>query len=119
MTDQRQFRTEELEQVAALSHVGAMTFEVALPEDLATWLREKIAHGVYQDAGEAALLAFQDMQELDQYPEVRLRLFDATIQALLDDPDPSVPAEQILAELRAQTRDWGRPKAPPPRKSTK
>ncbi len=96
-----------------------MTFEVSLPEDLAVWLREKIAHGVYQDAREAALLAFQDMRELDQYPEVRLRLFDVAVQALLDDPDPSVPAEQILAELRAQTRDWGKPKAPSSRRSTK
>ena len=118
-TVKAQYGTEEPEQLPAPAHVGATSFEILLPEDLAAWLREKIAHGVYRDAREAALLAFQDMQELDQYPEVRLRLFDATIQALLDDPDPSVPAEQILAELRAQTRDWGRPKAPPRRKSTK
>ncbi len=114
-TDEFQNGSEELEQLPAPAHVGATSFEILLPEDLAAWLREKIAHGVYRDAREAALLAFQDMRELDRHPEVRRRLFDDTIHALLDDPDPSVPAEQILAELRAQTRDWARPNAQPRR----
>jgi len=119
MADKGQNGTEEPEWPPAPAHVGATSFEILLPEDLAAWLREKITHGVYRDAREAALLAFQDMRELDRHPEVRRRLFDDTIHALLDDPDPSMPAEQILAELRAQTRDWARPNAPPPRRSRK
>ena len=117
MTDHRQHRTEKPGQVPAPDHAGATAFEVSLPEDLAAWLQAKITAGVYQDAREAVLLAFQDMRELDQHPEMRRRLFDVTVQALLDEPGSSDSAEQILAELRAQTRDWVQSQSPPHKES--
>jgi hypothetical protein len=45
-----------------------MTFEVFLPESLGNWLRAKLVAGVFSDAKEAAFVAFQYLQELDQHP---------------------------------------------------
>ena len=65
---EEEFTPEERERIRANIKARGMTFEVFLPESLADWLREKIAAGVYQDPGEAAFIAFQDLMELDHHP---------------------------------------------------
>ena len=72
-----QLRLEERERIRA----RGMTFEVFLPEAIATWLRGKIDAGVFKDPAEAAFVAFQQMRELDQHPSIRRELVKATIDS--------------------------------------
>lgn len=92
-----------------------MTFKVFLPEPLANWLRKKIRAGVFHDPGEAAFVAFQDLYELDRHPKVRRELLNAMLQAAIDDPRPAIPAEKVMAEMRAQTLRYARTKPPRPK----
>lgn len=92
-----------------------MTFKVFLPEALANWLRKKIRAGVFHDPGEAAFVAFQDLYELDRHPKVRRELLNAMLQAAIDDPRPAIPAEKVMAEMRAQTLRYARTKPPRPK----
>jgi len=79
-----------------------MTFEVFLPDDMADWLREKLAAGLFKDAREAAFVAFQDLIELDRHPEVRQHLLRAMLDASVNDPRPGIPAEDVIAALDAR-----------------
>ncbi len=111
------FTPEEDERIRAHVRARGMTFEVFLPETLANWLREKISAGVYQDPGEAAFVAFQELQELDRHPEVRKQLFAAMVDAGLSglEPGETMTLEEWRARHQAQLREWARTEPPEPR----
>ena len=111
-TAHTEFTPEQWERIRAHTRARGMTFEVFLPESLATWLREKIAAGVFKDAAEAAFVAFQDLQELDRHPEVRKHLLRAMLEASLKDPRPRIPIEEVRARHHAQLREWANTEPP-------
>jgi Arc/MetJ-type ribon-helix-helix transcriptional regulator len=94
------FTPEEQERIRA----RGMTFEVFLPEAIATWLREKIAAGVFKDPAEAAFVAFQEMRELDQHSSVRQELLTAIIQTGAADSSEGSLMDEIRTKLQAQLR---------------
>jgi antitoxin ParD1/3/4 len=107
------FSRAEQRRIRAHLRARGLTFEVFLPESLANWLQKKIRTGVFQDPAEAAFVAFQDLVELDRHPKVREALLRAMLKAAADDPRPAIPAEKVIARLRAQERRYAR--TPPPR----
>jgi antitoxin ParD1/3/4 len=92
-----------------------MTFEVFLPESMADWLRAKIAAGMFNSPGEAAFVAFQDLQELDRHPAARQALLTAMIEASVNDPRPGIPIEEVRAQFLAQMREDAKTRIPSPR----
>jgi len=115
MTDE--FTPEQLDRIKAHARARGMTFEVFLPEELADWLRFKIAAGMFKDPGEAAFVAFQDLQALDRHPDARRALLTAMIEASINDPRPGIPAEEVLEEFRAQMRNDANTEPPTPARS--
>ena len=109
------FTPEEEKRIQAHIRARGMTFEVFLPESLANWLREKIKVGVYKDPGEAAFLAFQDLQELDRHPQVREQLLAAMLQAAMVDPQPGVSIEVWRAQHEARLRAYATTEPPLPK----
>ncbi len=108
-----EYTAAEQRRIRAHIRARGMEFRIFLPEDLANWLRKKVRKGIFQSPAEAALVAFQDLQQLDRYPEVRTALLKASLDEALNDPRPPIPAEKVFARLRAQTRRYAR--TPPPR----
>ena len=109
---QDKFTAEQEERIRANIRARGMIFEVFLPEQLADWLREKLAAGVITDASEAAFLALQDMQELDRHPEVRKELLKAMIKASADDPRPGISTEEMRERHRAKLREYANSEPP-------
>lgn len=109
------FTRAEQRRIRAHILARGMTFKVFLPESLANWLRKKIRAGAFHDPAEAAFVAFQDLYELDRHPKVRRDLFGAMLQAAIDDPRPGIPAEKVMAKIRAQTLRYSRTKPPRPK----
>lgn len=105
LTDDRPFAPEEEERIRRRVRERGMSFEVFLPEGMADWLRDKLAAETFESPAEAAFIAFQQMIELDRHPTVKRQLLTATIQASIEDPRPSVPAEEVFAQLKAKLWD--------------
>jgi len=109
---QGKFTPEQEERIRANISARGMTFEVFLPEQLADWLRAKLAAGVFKDPREAAFIAFQDMQELDRHPEVRKELLEAMITASADDQRPGISSEEVRDRHRAKLREYANTEPP-------
>ncbi len=109
---QENFTPEQEERIRANIRARGMTFEVFLPEQPADWLRELLAAGVFKDAGEAAFIAFQEMQELDRNPEIRKELLNAIMKASADDPRPGISTEKVEERQRAKLREYANSEPP-------
>lgn len=108
------FTPEENERIRAHVRARGMTFEVFLPETLANWLREKISAGVYKDPGEAAFIAFHELEELDRHPEVRKQLLAAMLDAGLSglERGEALTLEEWRTRHLAKLREWARTEPP-------
>jgi hypothetical protein len=106
--DEGDWRTaEEREASIAKAHAlreqalaGGLRFDAYLPSDLANWLLSLIERGVFADPSEAAFVIFGEHRELQPHADLRHELLKRTLQASIDDPRPSIPAEQVMEELR-------------------
>jgi antitoxin ParD1/3/4 len=81
---------------------GGLRFEVFLPPQLATWVLESIARKDVLTPDEAVLVMLNEMQDLMKYPELRKELLRQSIMDAMDDPAPSIPAEEVFAQLKAR-----------------
>jgi hypothetical protein len=115
MTDE--FTPEQQERIKAHTRARGMTFEVFLPEESADWLRLKIAAGMFKNPGEAALVAFQDLQALDRHPVARRALLTAMIEASVNDPRPGISIEEFREQFLAQMREDANIEPPAPASS--
>ena len=87
INDQRAMRAE------------CLTFEAALPRPTADWLQAKIADGVYRDCSDATLIAFQNMMELDAYPQIREQLLRALMDSEIKVPRPKLESKAFFDRL--------------------
>jgi Arc/MetJ-type ribon-helix-helix transcriptional regulator len=108
----REFTPEQEERIRAHIRARGMSFEVFLPEAIANWLRELLAAGVFESAGEAAFVAFQEMQELDRHPKVRQELLKAMMEASAADPRPGISTEEMQERHRARLREYANTEPP-------
>jgi antitoxin ParD1/3/4 len=117
MTDE--FTPEQQARIRANVRARGMTFEVFLPDSMADWLRAKIAAGVFKSPGEAAFVAFQDLQDLNRHPAARQALLTAMMEAGVNDPRPGIPIEEVRAQFLAQTREDANTEPPAPARSAR
>lgn len=100
--DEQSFTPEEEARIRQHIRERGMAFETFLPEGMADWLRAKLDAGIFESPREAAFIAFQQLIELDRHPEVKRQLLAASIQSSIDDPRPSIPADEAFAQIRAR-----------------
>jgi antitoxin ParD1/3/4 len=79
---------------------GGLRFEAYLPPGLAQWLLDLIEQGVFFDPSEAAFVIFGEHKDLEPHADLRRELLTRTIQASIDDPRPSIPAEEVMEQLK-------------------
>jgi Arc/MetJ-type ribon-helix-helix transcriptional regulator len=106
-----EFSAEQWERIRAHIRARGMNFEVFLPQSQANWLRAQLAAGVFKDAGEAAFVAFQTLQELDCRPKVRQALLRAMIRDGTDS-GPGISFEEMCEQHRAELREYSATEPP-------
>jgi antitoxin ParD1/3/4 len=79
---------------------GGLRFEAYLPPQLAEWLLGRIEKGVFLDPGEAVFVLLGEHEDLEPHTDLRQELLRRRLNAAIDDPRPSIPAQQVFDELR-------------------
>ena len=77
-----------------------MRFEAYLPPQLAEWLLDRIEKGVFLDPSEAVFVLLGEHEDLEPHRDLRQELLRRRLNAAIDDPRPSIPAQQVFDELR-------------------
>lgn len=86
---------------------GGLRFQAYLPAELALWLLDRIEQGMFIDPSEAVFVLLDESRELETHADLRHELLKRKIQRAMDDPEPSVPAHEVLERLedmRARAR---------------
>jgi len=79
---------------------GGLRFDAYLPPQLAEWLLERIERGVFLDPREAVFVLLGEHVDLEPHIDLRQELLRRSLDAAINDSRPSIPAEQVLIELR-------------------
>jgi Arc/MetJ-type ribon-helix-helix transcriptional regulator len=79
---------------------GGLRFEAYLPPELATWLLDQIERGVFADPSEAVFVILGEHRELEPHADLRQEMLRRSLQAAIDDPRPSIPAEEVEQHLQ-------------------
>ena len=98
------------EGLRAQAEAGGLRFDVYLPSDLATWLLDKIANGIFFDPSEAVFVMLGEQQDLEAQPDLRSEVFRRSVQAASDDPGPDTPVEEFFQEVE---KELARPRPAP------
>ena len=88
---------------------AGLRFNAYLPPELAGWLLGLVEKGVFHDPGEAVFVIFGEHRDLRPHADLRRVLLGRTLQAAMDDPRPSIPAEDVLAKLKERRALLGEP----------
>jgi Arc/MetJ-type ribon-helix-helix transcriptional regulator len=81
-----------------------LRFEAFFVPSIAEWVLGEVERGRFLGPSEAVFVAMQMFMELEAYPDLRKELLKREITKSLDDPRPSIPAEQVFAELDAMAK---------------
>ena len=84
------------------AEASGLRFEAYLPPDLATWLLDKVARGVFADPSEAVFVILGEHQEFEPHADLRQEALRRSIQAAMDDPRPGIPAEEVVRALQEE-----------------
>jgi Arc/MetJ-type ribon-helix-helix transcriptional regulator len=84
----------------AQAEKGGLRFSAYLPPALADWLLGLIEKGTFRDPSEAVFVILGQHQELEPHADLRREILARSLQAAMDDPRPSIPAEEVFRELR-------------------
>jgi antitoxin ParD1/3/4 len=79
---------------------GGLRFSAYLPPGLADWLLGLIEKGTFHDPSEAVFVILGEHQDLEAHTDLRREILARSLQAAIDDPRPSIPAEEVFKELR-------------------
>ena len=90
------------ERLRAQADAGGLRFDVYLPSDLATWLLDKIANGIFADPSEAVFVMLGRQQDLEAQPDLQSEVFRRSVQAAEDDPRPGIPIEEVMRKLEKE-----------------
>jgi len=109
-------RASDIAQAKALreqASQGGLRFEVYLPSSLAEWLLDFVERGVFTDPSEAVFVILGEHQELEPHADLREEILRRSLEASMNDPRPSIPAEEAmgriarkLAEPRREPAVW-------------
>ena len=79
---------------------GGLRFSAYLPPGLADWLLGLIEKGIFHDPSEAVFVILGEHKDLEPHTDLRREILARSLQATIDDPRPSIPAEEVFKELR-------------------
>jgi antitoxin ParD1/3/4 len=79
---------------------GGLRFSAYLPPGLADWLLGLIEKGTFHDPSEAVFVILGEHRDLDPHTDLRREILARSLHAAIDDPRPSIPAEEAFKELR-------------------
>jgi hypothetical protein len=81
---------------------GGLRFEAYLPPRLATWVINLVEQEVFHSPSEAAFVAMQSFQELEDHPDVKQELLARILQKGIDSMEEGggIPAEEVMARLK-------------------
>jgi antitoxin ParD1/3/4 len=79
---------------------GGLRFEAYLPPSLAGWLLDLIARGEFADPSEAVFVILGEHRDLEPHADLREELLRRTVQAAIDDPRPSLSADEVEQQFR-------------------
>ena len=79
---------------------GGLRFDAYLPPGLAEWLLGLVETGIFVDPSEAVFVILGEHHDLEPHADLRRELLKRTIQASIDDPRPSIPAEEVFERVR-------------------
>lgn len=99
------FRQAQQEQAARLQDAAAragLDFEAYLAPEAACWALRAIEAGHFISPSELAWVAIQQFIDMQQHPDLREELLRRQLQAAMDDPRPGIPAEEVMARLKAR-----------------
>jgi len=92
------------------ARAGGLRFEAYLPRGLAEWLLAHVERGTFRDPSEAVFVILGEHRELEAHDDLRHELLERHLQASMDDPRPSIPAEEVSQQLEAWAKE---PRAEP------
>jgi len=81
------------------ARAGGLRFEAYLPPKLAVWFLEMVEQDKFIDPSDAAFVLLGEAYELHPHDDLRKELLRRMIQAAVDDPRPSIPAEEVFKRL--------------------
>jgi antitoxin ParD1/3/4 len=84
----------------AQAEKGGLRFSAYLPPGLADWLLGLIEKGIFHDPSEAVFVILGEHKDLEPHTDLRREILARSLQATIDDPRPSIPAEEVFKELR-------------------
>jgi len=81
-------------------NVGTEKLSITIPVSMATMIRQKVSSGSYTSNSEIIREALRLWQSEESLREQKQAALEAKIQQSLDDPRPSIPAEDVFAKIR-------------------
>jgi len=93
------YAVEQAKHLRNQAAAGGLKFEAYLPPDLAIWLLDRIEQGNFVDPSEATFVLLGEARDLEPHIDLREELLKRRIQAAIDDPRPTVTAEDVLEGL--------------------
>jgi len=90
---------------------AGLRFEVYLPPQLAEWLLGLIENETFASPSHATSVLLEAQRELEPHHDLRSELLKRRLAAATDDPSPGVPAEEVLAQMRARMAASHKPPA--------
>lgn len=96
------YRAAQQEQATKLklaAEKAGLEFDGYLAPRDALWALEAIERGVFLSPSEIVAVAVQQFIEMSGHPDLQRELLRRTLQEAMDDPRPSIPAEEAFAKL--------------------
>jgi antitoxin ParD1/3/4 len=89
------------------AHEGGLRFEAYLPPNLAEWVLDLVARGVFTDPSEAVFVILGEHKDLEPHADLRQELLRRRLGAAMDDPRPPISSEEVekrFEELRTRPK---------------
>jgi antitoxin ParD1/3/4 len=100
----REWANQQAQDVRQAATEGGLRFQAYLPPELALWLLDRIEQGMFLDPSEAVFVLLDEAREMEPNLDLRQELLKRRILSAADDPRPSIPADEFMAEFEAMRR---------------
>ncbi len=100
----RDWSKQQAQNVRHATSEGGLRFQAYLPPELALWLLDRIEQGMFLDPSEAVFVLLDEARELEPHLDLRQELLKRRILSAADDPRPSIPTDEFMAEFEAMRR---------------
>lgn len=106
--DMEDWAKQQAQSIRDAASDGGLRFQAYLPPVLALWLLDRIENGIFVDPSEAVFVLFEQARELEPHIDLQQDLLRRQISRAINDPRPSVSADELQARFKA-AREKPRP----------